>query len=97
MKGDWIVYRKTIVVSLAISVLCNLLILLLIPGCSSENDVTDNQFTIISRDLRFSIYKENNTDILYICYHAGYGGGLTIMMDNDGLPLNYTKWKELSK
>ena len=41
-----------------------------------------------------SIYKENSTDVMYVVYQEGYKGGITIMMDANGLPLTYSDWKK---
>lgn len=65
--------------------------------CKSENyngSTTDNTFTLISSGSRMSIYRENVTDVMYVVYHAGYKGGLTVMLDTDGTPLLYSEWKD---
>lgn len=58
-----------------------------------DEDATDWTFTLISSGSRMSIYKEDVTDVMYVTYHAGYKGGLTVMLDTDGTPLLYSEWK----
>lgn len=59
-----------------------------------DENATDYTFTRISSGSRMSIYKEDVTDVMYVCYHAGYKGGLTVMLDADGTPLLYSEWKD---
>lgn len=79
---------------------CALLMSILI-GCNTvsksrefDENATDYTFTRISSGSRMSIYKEDITDVMYVCYHAGYKGGLTVMLDIDGTPLLYSEWKD---
>lgn len=58
-----------------------------------DENATDYTFTRISSGSRMTIYKEDITDVMYVCYHAGYKGGLTVMLDADGTPLLYSEWK----
>lgn len=59
-----------------------------------NDSATDNTFTLISSGSRMSIYREDATDVMYVVYHAGYKGGLTVMLDTDGTPLLYSEWKD---
>lgn len=59
-----------------------------------DENATDYTFTLISSGSRMSIYKEDVTDVMYVTYHAGYKGGLTVMLDADGAPLLYSEWKD---
>lgn len=84
----------------AIVLTCALLMSVL-TGCNNvskskdfDEDATDFTFTRISFGSRMSIYKEDVTDVMYVTYHAGYKGGLTVMLDTDGTPLLYSEWKE---
>lgn len=84
----------------AIVLTCALLMSIL-TGCNNvskskdfDEDATDFTFTRISSGSRMSIYKEDVTDVMYVTYHAGYKGGLTVMLDTDGTPLLYSEWKE---
>ena len=83
----------------AVMLIC-ILILSIPTGCNTVNkskdfdqDATDYTFTLISSGSRMSIYKEDVTDVMYVAYHAGYRGGLTVMLDVDGTPLLYSEWK----
>lgn len=73
----------------------------ILTGCNNvskskdfDEDATDFTFTRISSGSRMSIYKEDVTDVMYVTYHAGYKGGLTVMLDTDGTPLLYSEWRE---
>ena len=84
----------------AIVLTCALLMSIL-TGCNNvskskdfDEDATDFTFTRISSGSRMSIYKEDVTDVMYVTYHAGYKGGLTVMLDTDGTPLLYSEWKD---
>lgn len=35
----------------------------------------------------FKIIRDNETGVLYMSNHSGYGGGITVMVDPDGKPL----------
>ena len=59
-----------------------------------NDSATDNTFTLISSGSRMSIYREDATDVMYVVYHAGYKGGLSVMLDTDGTPLLYSEWKD---
>jgi hypothetical protein len=85
---------------IAVLLICVFAIFTLV-GCNTVNksanyngNATDNTFTLISSGSRMSIYKENVTDVMYVTYHAGYKGGLTVMLDTDGTPLLYSEWKD---
>ena len=56
---------------------------------------TDTLFTLVNSGSILSIYKENSTDVMYVVYQEGYKGGITIMMDANGLPLTYSDWKNM--
>ena len=58
-----------------------------------DENATDYTFTRISSGSRMTIYKEDTTDVMYVAYHAGFKGGLTVMLDTDGTPLLYSEWK----
>lgn len=84
----------------AIVLTCAILLLML-AGCNNvskskdfDEDATDFTFTRISSGSRMSIYKEDITDVMYVTYHAGYKGGLTVMLDTDGTPLLYSEWRD---
>lgn len=36
---------------------------------------------------RFKVIRDNETGVLYMSHHVGYGGGLTVMVDEEGKPL----------
>lgn len=85
---------------IAIMLVCILAVSIL-TGCNTvsksrefDENATDYTFTRISSGSRMSIYKEDVTDVMYVCYHAGYKGGLTVMLDTDGTPLLYSEWKD---
>ena len=70
------------------------LLLIMITGCSNikerdENIVLDDRFEIIKREHydSFKIIRDNDTGVLYLYIHEGYSGGLTVIVDSDGLPL----------
>ena len=82
-------------------VLTCVLLMFILTGCNNvskskdfDEDATDFTFTRISSGSRMSIYKEDVTDVMYVTYHAGHKGGLTVMLDTDGTPLLYSEWKE---
>ena len=84
---------------IAIMLACVLTMFILV-GCNTvsksrefDENATDYTFTRISSGSRMSIYKEDVTDVMYVVYHAGYKGGLTVMLDTDGTPLLYSEWK----
>lgn len=84
---------------IAIMLVCVIAVSIL-TGCNTvsksrefDENATDYTFTRISSGSRMTIYKEDITDVMYVCYHAGYKGGLTVMLDADGTPLLYSEWK----
>ena len=85
---------------IAIMLVC-VLTLFILASCNTvskskdyDENATDYTFTLISSGSRMSIYKEDTTDVMYVCYHSGYKGGLTVMLDTDGTPLLYSEWRE---
>lgn len=85
---------------IAIVLIC-VLTMSVLTGCNNvskskdyDKTATDWTFTLISYGSRMSIYKEDVTDVMYVTYHAGYKGGLTVMLDADGAPLLYSEWKD---
>lgn len=36
---------------------------------------------------QFKVIRDNETGVLYMSNHAGAGGGLTVMVDQEGKPL----------
>ena len=84
---------------ISIMLIC-VIVVSILTGCNTvsksrefDENATDYTFTIISSGSRMTIYKEDITDVMYVCYHAGYKGGLTVMLDADGTPLLYSEWK----
>ena len=84
-------------------VVLSLLISCLLCGCNSvrqdesfSDNATDGIFTRIADESVFSLYRENSTDVMYVVYHAGYKGGMTVMLDADGDPLLYSDWKNIN-
>lgn len=69
-----------------------IVIFITLTGCGNAQKDRDDAFTEIERQHDLTIYKENKTDVLYVVYHSGYGGGITIMFDECGVPLTYTNW-----
>lgn len=63
-----------------------------------ENPST-NYFETILRDMvnNVSILRDKYTNVLYIKYHAGYKGGLTVMLNTDGTPMLYNEWLAMQK
>lgn len=85
---------------IAVMLICVITVSIL-TGCNNvsrskdfDENATDYTFTRISSGSRMSIYKEDITDVMYVCYHAGYKGGLTVMLDTDGTPLLYSEWRD---
>ena len=85
-----------------IGVIILLVMCAMLAGCNGvkkdedySDNATDTIFTLVDSGSRLSIYKENATDVMYVVYHAGYKGGMTIMMGADGLPLTYSSWSNL--
>lgn len=42
-----------------------------------------------------TILRDKYTNVLYIKYHSGYKGGLTVMLNTDGTPMLYNEWLEI--
>ena len=42
-----------------------------------------------------TILRDKYTNVLYIEYHEGYAGGLTVMLNTDGTPMLYNEWLEI--
>lgn len=83
-------------------VLACILAISLLTGCNKvykahdyDNEMTDWTFTFIASGSRMSIYKEDITDVMYVVYHDGYNGGMTVMMNEDGTPLLYSEWAKM--
>ena len=57
----------------------------------------DKRFEVIESQGKlsgFEVIRDNETGVLYLSRFAGYGLGLTVMLDSDGKPLvdeNYQK------
>ncbi len=55
----------------------------------------NNRFEVIDKQgkiSQFQIIRDNETGVLYMAYGAGYGLGLTVMVDQDGKPLIDENW-----
>lgn len=60
----------------------------------SEDFQEYTSFEMVAGDGDMHIYRDTITDILYV----DSGSGITVMVDKDGKPLTYTKYKkEMSK
>lgn len=75
---------------------------IMLVGCNAvkkdeeySDTATDTIFTLVGSGSRLSIYRENETDVMYVVYHEGHKGGMTIMMNADGSPLTYSEWNKL--
>lgn len=52
--------------------------------------MVENRFEIIEKQgklVQFQIIRDNQTGVLYMSHAAGYGLGLTVMVDQEGKPL----------
>ncbi|WP_432355720.1 DUF6440 family protein [Sporosarcina sp. A2] len=57
----------------------------------------NKRFEIIEKQgkmVQFQIIRDNQTGVLYMSHAAGYGLGLTVMVDQDGKPLVDTEYLE---
>lgn len=86
---------------IALSVI--LIILIMTTSCSGignrvdkdsnySETATDTAFTLIDSGSRLTIYRDNKTDVMYLVYHSPKKGGITVMLNDNGLPLTYTNW-----
>lgn len=52
--------------------------------------MADNRFETIYKQGKLELFKvirDNETGVLYMLHQAGYGAGLTVMVDQEGKPL----------
>lgn len=54
---------------------------------SAESDDTRNRFETVYYYLGEGIYVDTQTKVMYLFVKNGYGGGLTVMVDENGKPL----------
>lgn len=55
----------------------------------------NNRFEVIDKQgkiSQFQVIRDNETGVLYLSYGAGYGLGLTVMVDQDGKPIIDENW-----
>lgn len=50
-----------------------------------------NRFRTVHSESNYSVVVDEETGVMYLYVGAGYGGGLTVMVDQDGAPL---VWEE---
>jgi outer membrane lipoprotein SlyB len=70
-----------------------LMMCLSITGCTigeswSETVEANGKMQIkrVYRDTNTSIYVDTETNVMYVAYHPGSGGGIAVMVDQDGKP-----------
>ncbi|NEU31744.1 hypothetical protein GN156_13315 [bacterium LRH843] len=52
--------------------------------------MNDKRFEVIYKQGKletFKIIRDNETGVLYMMNQSGYGGGITVMVDQEGKPL----------
>lgn len=55
----------------------------------STHNPFKNRFTRFTAGDRCNVFVDNVTGVCYLWRVAGYGGGMTVMLDADGSPLIY--------
>lgn len=59
--------------------------------------MSKNRFEVIEKQGKLSVFqviRDNETGVLYMSYSAGYGLGLTVMMDHEGKPMIDENWNK---
>lgn len=75
--------RKTIIAALAAGLACLIAI-----GCTDSVAAEDGRFKF--KDYNFAsltIITDTVTGVQYLYYNGGYNGGLTVLVDANGMPL----------
>lgn len=57
--------------------------------------MSSKRFEVIDKQGKleqFKVIRDNETGVLYMSHHVGYGGGLTVMVDEEGKPLVDKDW-----
>lgn len=61
-----------------------------------DNYYSQKDLLYFSSPSYFSYYRDPFTDVMYLVFHVGYKGGLTVMLDPaTGLPLTYSDFVSL--
>jgi hypothetical protein len=75
-------------------ILISITLMMCLAGCAAVYSSEGND-TVVNRKLLFekvysstmiSVYVDTETNVMYAAYQSGYGGGLTVMVDQDGKP-----------
>ena len=62
---------------------------LLFTGCGNKQDTDSEQGKLITKvenTLGHSVYVDEDTGVMYLYVKGGYGGGITVMINEDGTP-----------
>lgn len=66
-----------------------LITMLLLAGCGNKQDTDSEQGkSIVKVESSFGhcIYVDRDTGVMYLYVSSGYGGGITVMINEDGTP-----------
>ena len=77
--------KKIVTIVVVIVICCMLLV-----GCTGSC-VNDDRFFINHYNDGCTIIVDAETRVMYLSRKAGYGAGLTVMVDADGKPLLYSE------
>jgi hypothetical protein len=58
------------------------------------NRFVDTGYSYYIAGYDYKVSKDTETDILYLAYSGGYGGGLTVLLDKDGKPMKWANFKK---
>jgi PBP1b-binding outer membrane lipoprotein LpoB len=62
---------------------------LLIAGCGNKQDTYSEQeksIVKVENNIGYSVYVDKDTGVMYLSVDSGYGGGITVMINEDGTP-----------
>ena len=75
-------------------ILIAIMLMICLAGCAAGSSSEGND-TVVNRKLLFkkvysntniSVYVDTETNVMYAAYHVGNGGGIAVMVDQDGKP-----------
>lgn len=73
-----------------ISLVLALVLIFALVGCtgaSSDNETTSDRFVKVYSEYSSCIYVDSETNVMYFWHSGVYSGGLSVMLDENGVPL----------
>lgn len=88
--------KKAIIITLLVAIL--IISAIVLCACDTETYEDDDRFVAVATYQTSGAYErvlyDKETKVMYLFVKAGYGGGLTVLLNPDGTPMLYDEVEE---